>query len=256
MRVAFRKLTLAALGAAFAVTVSATDASAQMIKPWTGKGYFNVSAGSQTKARTQSMGDSFPLYDETATWETSIGVGSSSVFDIGGGVRLWHNLAAGISFTSYSDGTSATVSASIPDPLFFDQPHSSSLTVDGLDHKERAVHVSALFMIPLMNRLDVAVFAGPSFFSLEKELITDVTVPSGGTSISAATTGTIDRSATGGHVGFDLQYTVLPNVGGRMGIGAGVFVRYGSASIDAPEVNEGKIEVGGLNYGVGLRIRF
>jgi hypothetical protein len=251
-----RQLGRIALGACVLIGMSAVDAAGQIIKPWTGKGVDNVNGGKQTKARTQTMGDSFVLYDETARWDTAIGVGSSSIFDISGGVRLWQNLAVGVGVTTYSDTATATVAASVPDPLFFDRPHASSLDVTGLEHKERAVHLSAVYVLPIVDRLDVMVSAGPSFFSLKKDLVTDVTVPSGGTSISAATRATIDRSKSGGHIGLDIQYVILPGLADRIGLGVGAFVRYGKATIDAAEVREGKIEVGGLNYGGGLRVRF
>ena len=139
-----KRLVPVALTASVLLGASATDAAAQAIKPWTGKGFLNVNFGTQTKSRTQTMGDSFAIYDETATWETSIGVGSSSIFDISGGARIWRNLAIGVGVSNYSDDASATVNASIPDTLLFDSPHASSVDVTGLQHKERTVHLSAI----------------------------------------------------------------------------------------------------------------
>jgi hypothetical protein len=66
----------------------------------------------------------------------------------------------------------------------------------------------------------------------------------------------IDRSATGGHIGLDLQYPLLEQISVLDSVGVGLLLRYGAASIDLPEVAEGSTDVGGFNYGFGLRLGF
>ncbi|MEZ5318597.1 MAG: hypothetical protein R2752_14450 [Vicinamibacterales bacterium] len=239
-----------------ALGLTATAASAQMIRPWTGKGYFNVNGGAQTKARSQTVSDSFPLYDETASWDGTIGVGSSSIVDVSGGVRVWRNVAVGLGYSHYSKGTSAVINASVPDPLFFDQPHGSSVTVPGLEHKERDINLSVVYVMPISDLIDVSVFGGPAFFGLTKSVVTDVTIPAGGTAATGATTTTVKRNGTGGHFGVDVRANLLRGLGGQLDLGVGIFLRYAGASVDFPEVNEGKVDVGGFQYGGGLRVRF
>lgn len=230
------------------LTGAVREASAQMLQS-TDKVFAGVSFGNQTKARTFTVSGSQPLYDETATFESSVGIGSSTIVDVSAGVRVWKNVAVGLGWSSYSDTSSSTLNASIPDPLFFDAPHARSASADGLEHSEQQIHVSAYWLQPLTDRFDVALFAGPTFFSVKQDLLTGVTVPTGGTTISSVTRTTVDESAIGLHLGVDLRYLVVKNVG------VGAFGRYATAKFDAP-IDGGSMEVGGFQYGAGIRVRF
>mgnify|MGYP000591837157 CR=1 FL=1 len=59
----------------------------------------------------------------------------------------------------------------------------------------------------------------------------------------------------GAHIAFDAQYVLLQDVGPFRSVGAGLFFRYGQASLDFNELAD-QLEVGGLNYGIGARFRF
>lgn len=231
------------------LTGAVREASAQMLQS-TDKVFAGVSFGQQTKARTFTVSGSQPLYDETATFESSVGIGSSNVVDVSGGVRVWKNVAVGLGWSSYSDTSSSTINASIPDPLFFDTPHARSASFDGLEHKEQQIHVSLYWLQPVTDRFDVAFFAGPTFFSVEQDVLTGITVPTGGTTIDSVTRTTIDESATGFHGGVDLRYLVVKNVG------IGAFARYATAKFDTTAIDGGSMEVGGFQYGAGIRVRF
>lgn len=214
--------------------------------------FLSVNIGAQPKARDYTVAQSFPLYDETATVQTLIGTGGKPILDIAGGYRAWGAFSIGVGFSFYKDSSSTVAVASVPDPLFFDSPQPSSFPLDVIDHSERAVHLSVVYAIPytLIDKLDIAVFAGPSFFTLNKELPGAVTVATGGSTLSAVAIEKFSGSATGAHVGIDLTYMVTPM------FGAGAFLRAGSASVNVPSVNGGKVDVGGLNLGIGGRIRF
>jgi hypothetical protein len=236
-------------GSCFLVMLAATGASAQMLQS-TDRAFVGVSFGSQTKARTFTATGSQPLYDETVTFDSSVGIGSSSIIDVSGGVRVWSNFAIGLGFAKYSDTSTGTVSASIPDPLFFDAPHSVSATVANLKHEESQVSVSAYWLQPMTDKIDLAFFAGPTFFGVKQGLATGITVASGTSTIASVTQTQVDESTVGLHAGLDVRYLVTKNVG------AGAFVRFTSGSVDAAAVTGGKIDVGGLQYGAGLRFRF
>ena len=200
------------------LTGAVREASAQMLQS-TDKVFAGVSFGSQTKARTFTVSGSQPLYEETATFESTVGIGSNSIVDLSAGLRVWKNVAVGLGWSSYSDTSSSTLNASIPDPLFFDAPHARSTSADGLEHKEQQIHVSGYWLQPVTDRFDVAFFAGPTFFSVKQDLLTGITVPSGATTIQSVTRTTVDESAVGFHGGVDLRYLFHKNVG------AGVFAR-------------------------------
>ena len=234
----------------------ATPARAQAVQPWTDRAFVNVNVGAQTKARRYEVTGSFPLYQETATYETSLTTGDGPVIDVAGGYRIFRNLAVGLGVTRYSDSHDATVSGVVPDPLFFDTPRASSLALNGLDHAETAVHLSAAYVVPVqaLDGLDVVVFGGPTFFSLDKDVLGAVSVAPGGAELSDAAITSVSGSGTGAHVGLDVTYIALRRAG--LGVGIGLFVRQSTATVDVPEVDGGEVKVGGLNYGVGARIRF
>jgi hypothetical protein len=107
---------------------TATTASAQALQS-TDRVFAGVSFGSQTKARTFTTTGSFPLYDETATFESVVGIGSAQIIDASAGIRVRGNFGVGVGYTLYKDTSTGTLTASIPDPLLFDTPHSASATV-------------------------------------------------------------------------------------------------------------------------------
>ena len=225
------------------------ESSAQMLQS-TDRVFAGVSFGAQTKARTFTASGSQPLYDETATFESSVGIGSDRLIDISAGVRVWKNVALGAGWASYSDSGTATLNASIPDPLFFDTPHARSASEPGMEHDEQQINLSVYWLQPVTDRVDVSLYAGPTFFSVTQDLLTGITVPSGGTTIGAVTKTTLDESTIGVHFGVDVRYLVLENVG------AGAFVRYTSGKLDTTLVDGGSMDLGGFQYGVGLRLRF
>jgi hypothetical protein len=228
---------------------STRSASAQMLQS-TDLVFAGVNFGNQTKARTFTTSGSQPLYDETATFESSTGIGSARIFDISAGVRVWSNLAIGAGFSKYTDSSSGTLNASVPDPLFFDTPHAQSFTAEGLEHEQQQIHLSLYWLQPVTDRFDVSLYAGPTFFSVKQDLQSGIAVASGTSTITSVTTTTVDESTTGYHLGLDFRYLFIQNAG------LGAFVRYTSGSVDASVVDGGKIDVGGFQYGVGLRVRF
>jgi len=225
-------------------------------RPWDDNGFLNINFAQQTTDRSTVVAGRVPIYGEEAIFESRTSVGSSSMFDIMGGWKVYRNIAVGIGYTRYSDPTTARVSGTIPDPLFFDRPHPFDTLLTNQEHTENAVHLSASWMIPLGDDLDVMVFAGPSFISLSKDLVTGITVENGTSNVESVTASSISETGVGGHIGLDIRYTVLEELSGIRKLGFGVFFRYSGASVDAGSVQGGKIDVGGASYGIGLRIGF
>src|SRR5262249_28725384 len=99
-------------------------------------GFLNIDAGAQPQRQTITGTSSFPLYDETATVTVSQRIRNGAVYDISGGIRVAHNLAAGVGFSQFGRAGTGTVTASIPSPRFFDQPAIVSRSADNLTHTE------------------------------------------------------------------------------------------------------------------------
>jgi Outer membrane protein beta-barrel domain len=235
---------------------SVSASAQQLVGPPPAK-YF-VHAGVVLPARSQTLSDSatFSLYDETARFDSAYDVGRGGGFEIGGGAYVWNNVAVGVTIGRVGGGGDARVSASLPHPVLFGAPRSAQLTSTS-DHSERAVHVQALWTIPIRDRLDVTVGAGPSFYSVRQELVTEFFFSEGPEpfrSVTATGTTQVSRSesAVGLNLGVDGVYMLTPR------IGAGLTLRYSGASVDLPGADgqEITVDAGGFQAAFGIRLRF
>ena len=139
------------------------------------------------------------------------------------------------------------ITASVPHPLFHDRPLRTSATADGLKHSEKAVHLQALWTMPVTDKIDASFSIGPSFINVSQELVSGITVAAG-TQNSTPVIETQSGTAKGFHVGADLSYMLNP----RYGVGG--FIRYVGGSVDLPSAPD--LKVGGFQVGGGARLRF
>jgi hypothetical protein len=226
--------------------------SAQTMQ-WTDKGYVTVNGGGQAGSHTLDSSSSFPLYDETATVNTSQKVKGGGLFEIGGAYRVWgKNLLAGVSFTHTSSNSDVSLNASIPDPVVFDKPRTVTSSQGGAKHSENTVHLDAIWMIPVANKIDVGVFGGPSIFAVKQDTVGTLTVGEPGPSVTAPL-GSASKTTVGVNFGADVQY-ILGKLGGRSW-GVGVTARYCVGSASLPGASK-KLTVGGFQIGAGGRVRF
>lgn len=239
-------------GAIVLVALAALPAEAQLAQPWEDRGFVNVSGGVQPTGRTHVATSEFELYDETGSLDATLKTGSAAIFDISAGVRIWRNALAGVSYTRYADRVGTVVDAHVPHPLLVDVFAATSTNVGGLDHREQAVHMSLGYMVPVVgiSNLRLMFHAGPTVFSLAKDVITDVTVPRGTQTVDGATTQRVSSTGLGGHFGADMQYTMSRR------FGAGLLLRWASGTVDAPQIEGGEVSVGGLTVAAGLRYSF
>lgn len=261
-------LTLAAVPAAAQSTQPAQPAQPPPAVPpyaqWQGKGFVNVNVALQSKSRQFDEQFRFSIYEEDASFSGVHEIDGGTTFDLGGGLRVWRNLGVGMGFFSIQDTADLVVAGEVPHPLFFSRPRRDvRFTAPGLKHKERAVHLQAIWMVvlgemfPPMEKLDVAVSFGPSFYNVKQEMLAGVAVqegPSPFTSVTATSSGiiTLEDSAVGFNIGADLTYMITPRVG------AGFLLRYTAATahFNPPQGERLSLEAGGLQIGVGARLRF
>ncbi len=240
------------------ILAAARDASAQ--KPWEDRVHVNIGFGLESGDSTLADTRPLTIYEETGSVSTTGTFTSGSLFDVGIGFRLWKNLSVGTSYHQEQNGANALVTGSVPHPIFFNQPRTfTPVEASALERKESAVHAQFGWMVPIGTKFDVLVFAGPSFFRLQQEVISSVTVTEKGAPYSeVAVTGTRDtrkKSSTGYNVGADMTYVVWQNDSVRLG--AGAFVRYTTANATVLMLQtEQPTTVGGLQIGFGGRIRF
>jgi hypothetical protein len=155
-----------------------------------------------------------------------------------------------------SQHTSGDVSAAVPHPFFFNALRSVSGLGTDLPHEEIAIHGELSGLVPIGRAVQLAVFAGPSYFHLRQGLVTDVAVnetyPYDTATFASATTTDVTRSRFGYNAGLDVSGRVARR------IGVGFTARYSRASVHLPATatEDVTVRVGGLQVGGGVRFGF
>ncbi|HXE80011.1 MAG TPA: outer membrane beta-barrel protein [Vicinamibacterales bacterium] len=237
---------------ALLLAATATPAAAQPAS--FDRGYVHVNFGGQVGSNDLDQPGSFELYEETALFNVRGEIGGGALFDIGGGVRVWRQLYAGVSYSRSSDNSDASLTGMMPDPLIHDRHRPINGAVSGLEHTEHAVHLSAVWRQPvnvLERPIDVALFVGPTFFTVDQDVVTGLTLNEPTPTIAGITTASASESALGFHVGADVAYRVARRV--RVGL----LLRYAGGSVDLPAAGqETSLDVGGFQVGAGVRVGF
>jgi hypothetical protein len=226
-------------------------ASAQAQTAWRDRGYVNVSGFFQPSATFSNTVRPVD-FAEASIIDTSYKTGAVPGFDAGGGVRLWRNLAVGVDLSWFSKNITGAVSAQVPHPFFFNRLRAASGDASGLARDETAVHLQALWMVSIGPRWQMALAGGPSWFSVEQDLVGDVNVtqtyPYDTAAFAAATTVHRSRSKLGFNAGVDLTYRLRRHVG----LGAGVTFSHATVPLDDTLT----VDAGGPHVAGGLRFRF
>jgi hypothetical protein len=232
--------------------------AAAQVRTWEDRVMVGVSFGVQASSEDINGSSTFPIYEEQGTVNSQSSFGSGVLFDVMVGVRVWRNLGVAGAFSAYSASGDGTVEGTVPHPLFHDRPRSFSQPVSDLDRKENAGHLMIGWMVPLSDRFDLFVYAGPSFFRLKQDVVDSVDVPSEQPPFTSVTvnphTTTYQKSSTGYNVGADASYFF--NDSDRLRFGVGGFFRYAGASADIGPDGSISTDVGGPQFGVGARVRF
>src|SRR4029078_11057812 len=105
-----------------------------------------------------------------------------------------------------------TLSASIPDPAYYDSPAAFSGTIPAMQHSERWFSALAAVRLPGTKHLDVMALAGPALVHVKHELVTDVAVD-GATGQVTANLANLSRNLIGYEAGVDVRYRVIRLLG-------------------------------------------
>jgi len=230
-----------------AILLGAAEANAQMLQ-WTDRAFLNVSGGVQTGKKDVATNLSFPLYDETATVDTTREVKGSAIWDITGGVRVWSNLAAVLSVSGRSANSDGSSVAAIPNPAFYEQFRTVSASLPDMKHSERWAGIMAGWMMPVSDKFEVMAMFGPAVASVKHALVSGASVVEGTTPTVNLTVTTASKSVWGVMGVVDGRYMLNE----RFGVGG--FLRYQSATANLATAT--KMKVGGFQLGVGVRVRY
>jgi Outer membrane protein beta-barrel domain len=240
-----RKISTGVLVVA-AVASFPLTAAAQM--KWTDKAVVSVNGGVQAGSHTLDTNQTFTLYDEPGSLNSSQKVGGGGFFDIGGGYKVWRNLLVGLDYSHSSSKDDASFTASVPDPLVSDRPRTVTGTIAGSAYKEDAIHFTGTWMIPVTDKIDAGLVFGPSIFMIKQDIPSQISAAEPPTAANVSSTA-VKKTTAGLNLGVDVTYLFTKKIGG------GVLARYtwGSADIDSASDS---LTVGGFQLGFGIRYRF
>ena len=160
------------------VMCMATAAAAQTPAENLNRGYVNINRVSQSgnmQEFKQTLTEN--IYDEEANYTLTHAFSSGGgMFDVSAGGRVWSNFAAGLAYSTFNTTNSQDLGGTVPNPLFFYRSRDlTPKTLELTDHRQTGVHVQLSWFVPVNDKIDVAVFGGPSFFSVKHSLVSSIT---------------------------------------------------------------------------------
>ncbi len=225
-------------------------------RPFVERGFITINGGAQLTTDDLSDNVSFEANAETGAIRTAYPGQPAVVFDGGFGFLVRRQLGIAIGVSRGTRSGVAAVTADIPHP-FFDDRHR---TVDGeasdISRAETAVHAQLYYELRHRGPWRIRLFAGPSYFNVEQELVTEVsaveTFPFDTAEFGRATTTRVKGSA----IGFNGAIDVSRMLGRRFALGG--LVRYAGASVDlnAPGSRDVSTNGGGFQALGGVRVAF
>lgn len=246
--------------------IGATSAAAQTqtpagVPPAAGRFTLFFNGGLLTASQDISRSSTFDLYDEAARLDVSQNdVDGGGFAEIGGSYRFTDRFGAGLSYMRVTSTGDGSVQGSIPHPLVFDQFRPLSGTAPALDHKENTVHLFATWQVPMTEKMDLTISAGPSIFSLSQDFIRTVSFadapPFTSVTLTAVERERGKETAVGFNIGVDAIYSAVRVSGFDLGLGANARYSRGAADFQISEEDPVSVTGGGFQVGAGVRVRF
>lgn len=234
----------------------AAQADAQWL-PLEGKAFVDINGLYQAHSQELAQQGTFSLYDERGTLDAKYGVDNGGLWDFGFGYRVWRDLSVGLGLSQFQKEGPATVTGSVPHPLFFDRPRTSTKDLT-TNHKSRAIYLQAIwnYRLPDVEKLNLSFMIGPTHLRVTQELAIDaatseVGAPYSSVNVTPAVVGPT-KSTIGVLVGADISYRFHPNVG------AGLLLRYLGGNVELRGLHDEtmKVDAAGFQVGGGVRLRF
>jgi hypothetical protein len=217
----------------------------------------HMNGGFQSGSDTVQRTFSFRAYGEDARFREDHETQSGGVFDFGVAAQVWEQLQVGLSYSQVTQADATVLSGIVPHPLSLNVSRTIEQQILSLQHEERAVHLYAAWVVPINDKLDVAISGGPSVFNLTQGTIAGVAIsevsgaPWKAVRIDGVTEGTFKKNGFGLHVAVDVTYMITA----KLGLG-GLF-RFAQGGIQVPSSDRSQtLTVGGVQAGGGLRVRF
>jgi hypothetical protein len=238
------------LVAFFGATV-ASIAEAQTTA-WGTNGYVSFNGFYETRASTIETTTTPTINQEPAVLTTTARLPRGPLLDMTVGGRIKGNLGIGFSFSYYERSVEGRVVGDIPHPFYFNQPRRLDATLP-LDHQNLAVHMHAMWLLPISKSFQMAVFGGPTYFQIKQQSISEAKIQD---DYPFETVGLAEGSAAleqstrwGLNAGLDASHFFSQYVG------VGGMVRYSRSNLGLGS-DASSFDVGGLQVGGGIRFRY
>ena len=138
----------------------------------------------------------------------------------------------------------------LPHPFFFDRPRAVDGTGAGVAREETALHVHARWGIPVSQSVEVALFGGPTFFSVSQAFVTGIDFDQAYPYDTATLTGAMTRAEDGSTIGFNVGADVSVYFSRWLGVGG--LIRFSRSEVDLGD-RPTTIAVGGLHTAAGAQ---
>jgi hypothetical protein len=221
------------------------------------RGFVMVNGLMQQSTTTFSDRIDYVKHLESGSTTTNYAVDTGSLFGGMGGVRLTRYVGVGVGISRFTQsGIAGVTSANVPHPLYFGKNRTVSAGPAATARDEFAMHVQGALVAPVSERVTVTIFGGPTLFQVRQDLVTDVSYgdvyPYHTITVQRVSTAQREISSWGFNVGADVSVYFSRHVG----IGALVQLARGTMSLTSAGGGAIPIDVGGLQVGGGLRLRF
>lgn len=223
-------------------------------RPFVERGFVTIDAGIQAAAEELSEHAQFQTNAETGTLDATYPGNSGVLFDGGAGFRIHKAFGVAVAVSRASSSVNADVSAAIPHPFFDNRDRTVTGRAPDLTRTETAVHAQLYYDLTPRGRWRAKLFAGPSYFNVEQELVNEVqaveTFPFDTAEFGSATTQRAKGRGIGFHGGVDAARMLTR----RLGLGA--LVRYARASVDlnGPGASGVSTTGGGFQAAASVRV--
>ena len=236
--------------------------SGNRLRSFVGRLSVHVNGAYQPTVRRYDRSRTFQAYGERAQFLSREEFRGRDHVDAGGALRIWRGLELGVSYTQVSRSGTSEVTGTVPHPLDLGRDRTVSAQTVKLPHRQRATHVYASWRIESRDAWSVALSAGPTYFNLRQGVVANVTArETGGPPFPDVNvhveTGEHIRNGVGFNAGADFTVMLTP-ARLRPRLGVGYFFRVALDSVAVPSGADwrDKYYVGGVQTGVGLRVRF
>ena len=216
----------------------------------------SINVGVQQPSTTFSATAHPPVYDSTATLTTNYTVPTGAFFDGDVILKVSGGFGVEVGVSSFKNSQAAPISGTIPHPLLGNAPRPISGTSGPLERSEIAGRIDAAYVMST-NWFDVAVSAGPSFFTVNQDLVSGVTFAESASFDRVTFTGAAVTSSDATKLGFNAGIDVGIKLSKSVGIGGEL--RYSHASMVFPlqaTASGVTAEAGGTHVGGGVRLYF